>query len=115
MGAGTDGGLPHRSRSRTSPSHERVESRWAGTELGYSLRHNFPSCRLRHSFRVWRYRRRHPWQFAPDDRRRRARDVDDILTLPQAMCGSRIEASQRAVALFRVARKRTYPAAAPNS
>ena len=40
-------------------------------ELGYSFRHNFPSRRMRHSFRVWRYRRRHPWQFAPDDRRRR--------------------------------------------
>ena len=32
-------------------------------EFGYSFRHNFPSHRLRHAIRVWRYRRRHPWQF----------------------------------------------------
>ena len=24
---------------------------------------NFPSYRLRHRIRVWRYKRRHPWQF----------------------------------------------------
>ena len=32
-------------------------------EFGYSFRHNFPSHGLRHAIRVWRYRRRHPWQF----------------------------------------------------
>ena len=25
---------------------------------------NFPSYRLRHAIRVWRYKRRHPWQFS---------------------------------------------------
>jgi len=24
---------------------------------------DFPSYRLRHAIRVWRYKRRHPWQF----------------------------------------------------
>ena len=24
---------------------------------------NFPSYRLRHRIRVWRYRRKHPWQY----------------------------------------------------
>ena len=30
---------------------------------------DFPSYRLRHAIRVWRYRRRHPWQFGPGARR----------------------------------------------
>ena len=51
-------------------------------EVGYSFRHNFPSYRLRHAMRVWRYRRRHPWQFAHDVAPPPERDEDDIVDLP---------------------------------
>ena len=28
---------------------------------------DFPSYRLRHAIRVWRYKRRHPWQFSAEE------------------------------------------------
>ena len=51
-------------------------------EFGYSFRHNFPPYRVRHSIRVRRYRRRHPWQFAPDVAPPSERNEHDIVTLP---------------------------------
>lgn len=46
--------------------------------------HNFPSYRIRHRIRVWRYRRRYPWHFhrgtAPTEDRRSRGDVRDAWT-----------------------------------
>ena len=41
---------------------------------------NFPSYRLRHAIRVWRYKRRHPWQFSDG----KARQHDHVVRLPES-------------------------------
>jgi hypothetical protein len=43
---------------------------------------NFPSYRIRHAIRVWRYRRRHPWQFTEAQRDQPVRG--DVVHLPQS-------------------------------
>jgi hypothetical protein len=41
---------------------------------------NFPSYRLRHAIRVWRYRRKYPWQFPKAQQAEP--DKGDVVRLP---------------------------------
>ena len=40
---------------------------------------DFPSYRLRHAIRVWRYKRRHPWQFSDGTQQH-----DHVVRLPES-------------------------------
>jgi len=44
---------------------------------------DFPSYRLRHAIRVWRYERRHPWQFS-DGKGKRAGHHGHVVRLPES-------------------------------
>ena len=41
---------------------------------------DFPSYRLRHAIRVWRYKRQHPWQFSDG----KSRHHDHVVRLPES-------------------------------
>jgi hypothetical protein len=41
---------------------------------------NFPSYRLRHRIRVWRYKRKHPWQFTEAQQAQQVRG--EVIQLP---------------------------------
>jgi hypothetical protein len=49
---------------------------------------DFPSYRLRHRIRVWRYRRRHPWQF--DEGHEVQPRRDDVIHLPHSEEADRV-------------------------